>query len=143
MASQKNQWYTYVTKIKRHGMYEMAEKAIKQIKERVKQPETVIRVIVNNEINKDDVRKSLEFVGRGENINWEIIVRGKEMDREVRNEQEEALLIKTGGKTYTDVLKEMNRKIDIGKIGVKVDRLKKTEGGDILVKLKGREPRKN
>uniref|UniRef100_A0A6P7GX34 Uncharacterized protein LOC114343353 n=1 Tax=Diabrotica virgifera virgifera TaxID=50390 RepID=A0A6P7GX34_DIAVI len=32
----------------------------------------------------------------------------------------------------------MNQKIDIGKIGIKVDRMKKTDGGDILVKLKGK-----
>ncbi|CAG9829859.1 unnamed protein product [Diabrotica balteata] len=32
----------------------------------------------------------------------------------------------------------MNQKINIGKIGVKVDRLIKTEEGDILVKLNGK-----
>ncbi|XP_050505292.1 uncharacterized protein LOC126883675 [Diabrotica virgifera virgifera] len=137
MASQRRQWYTYVIKIKKQGMYEMAERALKQIKEREELPET-IRVVVNNEVNKEEVRKALEFVGRGENITWEIVIRGKEMDKGARHEQEEALLIKTGGKSYTDVLKEMNQKIDIGKVGVKVDRMKKTEGGDILVKLKGK-----
>ncbi|XP_050515000.1 FK506-binding protein 5-like [Diabrotica virgifera virgifera] len=137
MANQRRQWYTYVTKVGEQGMYEMAVKAINIIKKREKPPETV-RVIVNNEINKEDVRKALEFVGRKENIVWEIVIRGKEMDKGERHEQEEALLIKTGGKSYTDVLKEMNQKIDIGKIGLKVNRLKKTEGGDILVKLKGK-----
>ncbi|XP_050518492.1 trichohyalin-like [Diabrotica virgifera virgifera] len=137
MATVRREWYTYVAKIKDQGIYEVAEKALKQIKER-KEPPEIIRVAINNEINKEKVRKALEFVGRREKITWEIIIRGKEMDKEVKNEQEEALLIKTGSKSYTDVLKEMNAKINIGKIGVKVDRLKKTEGGDILVKLKGR-----
>ncbi|XP_050507931.1 cilia- and flagella-associated protein 251-like [Diabrotica virgifera virgifera] len=136
MASERREWFTYVVKIKKHGMYEMAERAIKQIKERETPPQT-IRVIINNEINQEEVRKALEFVGRGENIIWELVIRGKEMDKGARHEQQEAL-IKTGGKKYTDVLKEMNEKINIGKIGVKVDRLKKTEGGDILVKLKGK-----
>uniref|UniRef100_A0A6P7HCD3 Uncharacterized protein LOC114349073 n=1 Tax=Diabrotica virgifera virgifera TaxID=50390 RepID=A0A6P7HCD3_DIAVI len=137
MASERREWFTDVVKIKKHGIYEMAERAIKQIKERETPPQT-IRVIINNEINKEEVRKALEFVGRGENIIWELVIRGKEMDKGARHEQEEALLIKTGGKKYTDVLKEINEKINIRKIGVKVDRLKKTEGGDILVKLKGK-----
>uniref|UniRef100_A0A6P7FYG4 Uncharacterized protein LOC114334055 n=1 Tax=Diabrotica virgifera virgifera TaxID=50390 RepID=A0A6P7FYG4_DIAVI len=96
MANQRRQWYTYVTKVGEQGMYEMAVKAINIIKKREKPPET-IRVIVNNEINKEDVRKALEFVGRKENIVWEIVIRGKEMDKGERHEQEEALLIKTGG----------------------------------------------
>uniref|UniRef100_A0A6P7GQ75 Uncharacterized protein LOC114339463 n=1 Tax=Diabrotica virgifera virgifera TaxID=50390 RepID=A0A6P7GQ75_DIAVI len=128
MATVRREWYTYVAKIKDQGIYEVAEKALKQIKER-KEPPEIIRVAINNEINKEKVRKALEFVGRREKITWEIIIRGKEMDKEVKNEQEESLLIKTGSKSYTDVLKEMNAKINIGKIGVKVDRLKKTEGG--------------
>ncbi|CAG9840660.1 unnamed protein product [Diabrotica balteata] len=53
---------------------------------------------------------------------------------DLKNEPDEDI----SGKKYTEVLKEMNQKIDIGKIGIKVDRLKKTEGGDILVKLKGK-----
>uniref|UniRef100_A0A6P7H890 Uncharacterized protein LOC114347397 n=1 Tax=Diabrotica virgifera virgifera TaxID=50390 RepID=A0A6P7H890_DIAVI len=135
MANQRRQWYTYVTKVGEQGMYEMAVKAINIIKKREKPPETV-RVIVN-EINKEDVRKALEFVGRKENIVWEIVIRGKEMDKGERHEQEEALLIKTGGKSYTDVLKEMNQKIDIGKIGLKVNRLKKNRRGRHPRKTKG------
>ncbi|XP_050503496.1 uncharacterized protein LOC126882567 [Diabrotica virgifera virgifera] len=99
MASERREWFTDVVKIKKHGIYEMAERAIKQIKERETPPQT-IRVIINNEINKEEVRKALEFVGRGENIIWELVIRGKEMDRGARHEQEEALLIKTGGKMF-------------------------------------------
>ncbi|CAG9840904.1 unnamed protein product [Diabrotica balteata] len=42
------------------------------------------------------------------------------------------------GKKYNEVLSEMREKIDIGKIGVQVSKLKRTNGGDLLVKLNGR-----
>ncbi|CAG9835556.1 unnamed protein product [Diabrotica balteata] len=42
------------------------------------------------------------------------------------------------GKKYDEVLSEMREKIDIGKIGVQVEKLKRTNGGDLLVKLKAR-----
>ncbi|CAH1225105.1 unnamed protein product [Diabrotica balteata] len=43
------------------------------------------------------------------------------------------------GKKYNEVLSEMREKIDIEKIGVQVDKLKRTNGGDLLVKLNGSE----
>ncbi|CAG9834655.1 unnamed protein product [Diabrotica balteata] len=38
-------------------------------------------------------------------------------------------------KKYNDVLSEMREKIDIGKIGVQVDKLRRTNGRDLLVKV--------
>uniref|UniRef100_A0A6P7FYM1 Uncharacterized protein LOC114332326 n=1 Tax=Diabrotica virgifera virgifera TaxID=50390 RepID=A0A6P7FYM1_DIAVI len=108
----------------------MTVKAIKEIRKETNEIPEVMRVVVANDLNKETIRKALEYVGHGETISWEILVRGKEFGAERKVEQEEALLIKMDkGKKYNEVLSEMKNKIDIGKMGIQVDRLKRTNGG--------------
>ncbi|XP_050512990.1 golgin subfamily A member 6-like protein 22 [Diabrotica virgifera virgifera] len=139
--NKKTIWYTFVAGIEKESggdIYDLAEKAITKIKKEMDETPKVVRVVAGNDLNKEIIRKALEYVGRRESISWEMIVRGKELEVEKKSEQEEALLIKMGGKKYNEVLSEMREKIDIGKIGLQVEKLKRTNGGDLLVKLKGR-----
>ncbi|XP_050505428.1 DNA ligase 1-like [Diabrotica virgifera virgifera] len=132
-ANKKTTWYTFVARLEKEqggDAYDMAVKAIKEIRKETNEIPEVMRVVVANDLNKETIRKALEYVGHGETISWEILVRGKEFGVERKVEQEKALLIKMDkGKKYNEVLSEMKNKIDIGKMGIQVDRLKRTNGG--------------
>ncbi|CAH1188762.1 unnamed protein product [Phyllotreta striolata] len=48
----------------------------------------------------------------------------------------DAIVVKHQGKTYAELLKEVKANIDIKKTGVKIDKVRKTNNGDLLLEVK-------
>uniref|UniRef100_A0A6P7GMR4 Golgin subfamily A member 6-like protein 22 n=1 Tax=Diabrotica virgifera virgifera TaxID=50390 RepID=A0A6P7GMR4_DIAVI len=71
--NKKTIWYTFVAGIEKESggdIYDLAEKAITKIKKEMDETPKVVRVVAGNDLNKEIIRKALEYVGRRENISW-------------------------------------------------------------------------
>uniref|UniRef100_A0A6P7GZL6 General transcription factor II-I repeat domain-containing protein 2B-like n=1 Tax=Diabrotica virgifera virgifera TaxID=50390 RepID=A0A6P7GZL6_DIAVI len=94
MASQRRQWYTYVVKIKKQGMYEMAERALKPIKEREQPPETI------HEFLKELMSQYVEILYHTK-VRW--LSKGKVLERFFSIRHEITLVLATKNKEFPDI----------------------------------------
>ncbi|XP_057656717.1 uncharacterized protein LOC130894134 [Diorhabda carinulata] len=75
---------------------------------------------------------------RREDTEWKVITKGDEITGGGnKTGGGESLFINTGDKNFSDVLKNIKNVVNVEKIGVKVETVRKTGGGDLLVKIKG------
>lgn len=85
-------------------------------------------------------RKLLEYVFRKTDIKVEILVPKEALkfsSKSRKREPIERLTIKSGEKSYADLLKTIKKNVDIDKIGVNVKNIRKTTQGDLLLEVSG------
>ncbi|XP_057656843.1 uncharacterized protein LOC130894215 [Diorhabda carinulata] len=81
-------------------------------------------------------RKIIEFTGKsGGNYNMMVHPRAA---RGRRSEKGESVLVRTGDRLFAEVLKTMQQKADVASLNVNINNVKKTSGGDIFIRLKGK-----
>ncbi|KAK9753027.1 Zinc knuckle [Popillia japonica] len=54
-----------------------------------------------------------------------------------KEKEETVVTIKAGGKSYVDVVKKLKDEVDIGKIGVKIGKIRKTGNEDLMLVVEG------
>ncbi|XP_056647215.1 reticulocyte-binding protein homolog 2a-like [Diorhabda sublineata] len=134
--NKEREWHDYLVRVG-----EEEDKKYKIIREMAKlaaeRGEKIINVIIGEGIKKNKIRQLLEYVGRREETEWKVITKGEENGGGIKTGGGESLFIKTGDKKFSDVLKNIKNVVNVEKIGVKVESVRKTGGGDLLVKVKG------
>ncbi|KAK9729961.1 Zinc knuckle [Popillia japonica] len=81
---------------------------------------------------------------------WKVNIKAKIMLQEIKSEPqtrkkekaETVVTIKAGGKSYVDVVKKLKDEVDIGKIGVKIGKIRKTGNEDLMLVVEGGDPSK-
>jgi hypothetical protein len=87
---------------------------------------------VKIDINSNDVPKEEGWQQTG-------IRKKKPKTWETKRPTTEAIVVKTQGKPYAEMLKEVREKIDVGHIGVELTSVRKTKQGDLLMVVKKKE----
>lgn len=104
--------------------------------------ETAVKVEVYYKTDKGKQRRN----SSGESEDKEEVSEAKEMDkneekggtarRKKRNIDREIISVKPiKGKTFADTVKDLKRKVDINKIGVKINRISQTKGGNVRIEV--------
>lgn len=109
-----------------------------------------IRVLIPDNQVTENIRKVLEAVFWSTELDVtlhfptrkggheEEEAKSKETRRTVRTSRNtEAIIIKTGEKTYSQTLKEVKERLDLSQIGVEVKKVKKTQAGELLMTFRG------
>ncbi|CAH1188761.1 unnamed protein product [Phyllotreta striolata] len=101
----------------------------------------ILEVILAENVNVEKARKCLEISMH--NCSWRA-----QLCRTAKNDENQAgttgegykrndkIIIKSGERNYADILKDMSSVINMKEIGVKVDRVKRTDRGDLLIEFK-------
>lgn len=149
----KTEKYTYLISTSedddRHRLCEGLNKAFEIAKKNKKEK---ISCTTTDHINHRSVRQMLEYIGRKENIQIDMYkktrrkstISGKEEsnDREKfkstkRKNEDTIILQPLSGTTFADIVKSM--KEDVSTDGIIVDRVTKTNRGNVEIKIKGKE----
>ncbi|CAH1188737.1 unnamed protein product [Phyllotreta striolata] len=73
------------------------------------------------------------------NSKWKIKIVAKEKDK-IQNEEgpkkSEKIILKAGGRSYADLLRDVRKNVDVNGLGVNVERVKRTRNGDLLMEIK-------
>lgn len=108
-----------------------------------------LRVVPAGQYNVDYLRKCTEYVFRKSGCKITIVSKTTTNDgtekseklpkRKNKNSGSEKIIVKAQGKTYADLLRSVKTSVDINEVGVRVQRMKKTSKGDLLLEVNGRE----
>lgn len=108
-------------------------------------PTSNINIVIGEDMKVSTIRKMCEFIARGQSIEIKILTQGLRSDpqKQRKIKEETLVMIKSGESSYADLLKKMKEEVDIGKIGVKINRIRKTGNGDIMLAVEGGQDRAN
>lgn len=94
-----------------------------------------------NTIDRVLLRKILEYVFRKTSINVMVLLPSEKSRGPIRNQSHQGesgtVIIKAEGKTYAELLKSLKENVDIKGLGLSVKNLRKTNSGDVLLKVGG------
>lgn len=135
------------------GIYNLAMRMKEVMKQNNREE---VRIILQKGIDREYTRKILEFVLKEQNIKAELMVEREEektqkMDGRVTakekkykdNKRNNGIVIKSGSKTFAELLRDVKDSVDIEKMGVQIKTIKKTAKGDLFLKVVGEEENAN
>lgn len=92
-------------------------------------------------VDRDCLMKILEFVFRKSDIKIKVLVPKKRLidhgQKQATDKQQDAIIVKAGGKSYVELLKTVKENVDPEKLGVSVKSIRKTTTGNLLLKVEG------
>lgn len=101
-----------------------------------------IKIVTAGNIDTNYLRKCTEAVFRGSGIKAQLLTTKKEQfnhikGKRVEKTQNQKIIVKTNGREYADILREIKRTVKPEEIGVKVEAIRKTGKGDLMVEIQG------
>ncbi|CAG9853523.1 unnamed protein product [Phyllotreta striolata] len=96
-----------------------------------------LKVIAMGDAPLDYLRKGLELGFNKSKLEIKIITKRKEETIKANRRTDDKLILKAEGRSYADMLKDMKKQVDVEKLGVNINRIKKTASGDLLLQMKG------
>jgi hypothetical protein len=140
--------YLVPMEINKQGVNNMKDvyRCVKELDELTKEHNTAeISVILGEGLKISYAKKICEYVfGLGE-IKVKLIAQGQRSDpqKQKMTKSESTVTVKAEGRSYADLVKTIKKEVDIGKIGIKVKRMIKTEKGDLVMSVEGGEDKAN
>ncbi|CAG9819952.1 unnamed protein product [Phaedon cochleariae] len=100
-----------------------------------------IACVVTKQVDGTSTRKCLEWVGREQDVNW-VLYKGVDQKTEwkgarKRREEDVIILKPADGTSYAQLVKSMKDTVDTE--GITIDKINKTNNGNVQIKIKGKE----
>lgn len=97
--------------------------------------------VSSDNVDRRCLRKLLEYVFRGADINIKLVLPKKASTKSTRNRQSrkqlDSVIVKAEGRTYVELLKTVKEKVDVERLGVSVRTLRRTNAGNVLLRVEG------
>lgn len=103
-----------------------------------------VAVMTTGTVSPEVLRKTIEYISKQENIEWVVLnPKDKKVSRANTSQtvQGDTVVISTGSSSYSDVLKTMKQNLDMDSMGVRVKQLRKSNNGDLIIKIVGEKDR--
>ncbi|CAG9818521.1 unnamed protein product [Phaedon cochleariae] len=118
---------------------------VRKLKDAMKvHPTDKIHIMMTEGLKDDGPRKILEYVFQNEEINITLIGRTLgDTNKSKHKFSPEKMIVKCGGTTYADMLRDIRTNVDISRMGVNVKTIRKTAKGDLMLELEGGKGKAN